>query len=446
MKDDSQVVLIRRRYLVTWRETAKGGFGIPSLYNARIAIDALGIECSYDTFHEKLLVGFKGDAAKHELTQIEGEVSDHVIIRLRQILSEQYGFDFTEQYVRDAVISLALENCFDPVCDMLDEAEADWDGIERLDAMAVDYFKAADTKLNRAFVRKMMIAAVRRARHPGCKFDNIVVFESPEGWFKSTAIRILAGDENFSDQSILGAKDREIQEQLAEVWIHENADLAGMKKAEVEQVKAYASRQIDRGRPAYGRFPKKQPRHCIDVGTTNKMSEYLQSPDGNRRFWPVKITKCVDLEKLQRDRLQLWGEAARCESQGESITLGELWNDAVKAQEQRRVKDSWEPVLASLTPQKVVADPDGFEKKVVHEVKKAEVNGQVSTQWRASTADLLNFALGLRPGHQNRGHSMRLSDAMRNIGWERHSHGKVTIDDKQVNGYFCDVYCYPQKS
>ena len=131
-----------------------------------------------------------------------------------------------------------------------------------------------------------MIAAVRRVRKPGCKFDNITVLESPEGWNKSSAWRVLAGDENFSDASILGHGAREVQEQLAEVWIHENADLAGMKKAEVETVKTFASRQSDDARPAYGHFLKKQKRHSIEVGTTNN-DEYLQSQTGNRRVLAV---------------------------------------------------------------------------------------------------------------------------------------------------------------
>ena len=34
---------------------------VPSMHNARLAITALGIECSFDTFHNKLLFGFKDD-------------------------------------------------------------------------------------------------------------------------------------------------------------------------------------------------------------------------------------------------------------------------------------------------------------------------------------------------------------------------------------------------
>jgi catechol 2,3-dioxygenase-like lactoylglutathione lyase family enzyme len=78
-----------------------------------------------------------------------------------------------------------------------------------------------------------------------------------------------------------------------------DADLAGMRKAEVETVKAFASRTVDRARPAYGRLLKKQSRHSIDVGTTNS-SEYLQSQTGNRRFWPMRLLRPVDLDKVKR--------------------------------------------------------------------------------------------------------------------------------------------------
>ena len=144
------------------------------MHNARLAITAMGVECSYDTFHEKMLFGYQNGAARHTLQPILGEISDNGIIGLRRLLSDHFGFDLTEKHVRDAVISLALEHCFDPVADMLAEAEANWDGVERLDRMAVDYFNCEDTPLNSACVRKTMIAAVARVRNPGCKFDTIL--------------------------------------------------------------------------------------------------------------------------------------------------------------------------------------------------------------------------------------------------------------------------------
>jgi predicted P-loop ATPase len=53
------------------------------------------------------------------------------------------------------------------------------------------------------------MAAVRRVRSPGCKFDFILVLEGEQGIGKSTMLRILVGEENFSDNEILGLDKRE---------------------------------------------------------------------------------------------------------------------------------------------------------------------------------------------------------------------------------------------
>ena len=302
-----------------WRETV-GKYHTPvgSLFNAQQAITALGVECSYDMFHDKILIGYHGEEFRHVIGGPRGIVTDNVLTRLRQIISDRYGFDPKPQHVLDAVKGLALDHCLDPVVEMLDAAQRDWDGVERLDTWVIDYLKCDDTPLNRAIGRKALIAAVHRARVPGCKFDNITVLESPEGYLKSSAVAALAGDaENFSDQSILGASDREIQEQLQGIWMHENADLAGMNKADVERVKAFASRRFDRARRAYGRVREDQPRRSVEWGTTNN-EEYLPSPTGNRRFWPLRVKAMIDIEALKRDRLALFGEAATYEAKGEA--------------------------------------------------------------------------------------------------------------------------------
>src|SRR6516164_8675900 len=417
-----------------WREQKKDGSPRPSMHNARLAITALGIECRHDKFHNKLLFGFKDDTVRHAVEHIVGEVTDNGIIALRQLMSDTFGFDFTDKHTRDAVISLALEHCYDPVVDMLAEAEKNWDGLKRLDRMAADYLNCEDSKLNAAFVRKMMIAAVARARNPGCKFDTIVVLESVEGFNKSTALRVLAGDENFSDENIIGKNSREVQEQLAEIWIHENADLAGMKKTEVETVKAYASRMVDIARPAYGHFQKRQKRHSIEVGTTNSDS-YLQSQTGNRRFWPVRVLKSIDIAKLKHDRMQLWGEAAHHQSQGESLVLDEaLWGAAAVEQEARRVTDPWEDVLRDIPEVAVVREyKDGFwrekDEQIIH-------RGDGAGEDRVAAADILEYLLKIPPGTQQTGHSMRLYTVMRKLGWERPINGNVTIGGKRVKGYF----------
>jgi predicted P-loop ATPase len=105
------------------------------------------------------------------------------------------------------------------------------------------HLEAADTELNRAIGRKWLIAAVRQVRQPGCKFDFILVLIDEEGTGKSMVFVVLAGEENFSDQTILTLNDRAQQETMEGVWVLEIADLGGMKTADSELVKAFASRR-----------------------------------------------------------------------------------------------------------------------------------------------------------------------------------------------------------
>jgi predicted P-loop ATPase len=381
-----------------------------------------------------------GDHIKHEIQSLLGEVSDHGVMALRQLLSDRFHFDLTEKHIRDAVVTLAIEHSFDPVCDLIDKAEADWDGVKRLGKAAVTHFNCADTPLNCAFMRKTIIAMVARARVPGIKFDTITVLESPEGMNKSTAWRVLAGDENFSDEAIIGKGSREVQEQLAGVWVHENAELAGMKKADVETVKAYASRTTDIARAAYGHFPIRQKRHSIDVGTTNS-AEYLPSQTGNRRFWPMKLLGGIDQELLRRDRLQLIGEAAHYQTAGESITLDEsMWGDAGVAQEKRRTKDAWEDVLAVMPAEveiEFTADSYGNnQKRRIIDV----VGVKPDQEERVASSDVLTYVLKIPVGLQNPAHTMRLPTVMKQLGWLRDEEGnKITVNGVQVRGYFRPV-------
>jgi predicted P-loop ATPase len=438
-----------------WRERNRYFRPVPSMHNAWLAIKALGIVCRYDSFHNKLLFGYRDDAAPpNTLSVMLGEVTDYGIIRLRKIMSDIFGFDMKDAATRDAVVAMAMDHCFDPVRDMLDQAEGEWDGVKRLDRMAVTYFNCEDTPLNRAIVRKTMIAAVRRVRKPGCKFDNITVMESAEGWNKSTVWRVLAGDENFSDASILGHGAREVQEQLSEVWIHENADLAGMKKAEVEAVKAFASRQSDDARPAYGHFLKKQKRHSIDVGTTNS-DEYLQSQTGNRRFWPLKLLTPIDIEPLQRDRLQLWGEAAKYEAAGESIVLDKkLWPEVTEEQEKRRVKDPWEDILNNIPSHASFDDVYGRVKLIdlkeggaaySHYIQIRHRESLGLNNWRevVASVELLRYVLNVPVHQQTKAHSMRLAETMKKLGWKS---DRIYINKIQVRAYYRAIDAAAAKS
>ena len=196
--------------------------GIPaSLGNAMIAVKAMRLECRYDEFHDKVIVkGYENVANGDVLENL-----DNTLAKLRERVLRGYGFDPGKEYLADALKTECLDHVFDPVRDYLDSLK--WDGTPRIDTWLVRYCKAKNTPLIRAFSRKFLLAGVRRVRKPGCKFDYILTLEGDQGIGKSTLYRLLAGEENFCDNEILGLDKREQQEAIQGVWIYELAELAG---------------------------------------------------------------------------------------------------------------------------------------------------------------------------------------------------------------------------
>lgn len=154
--------------------------------------------------------------------------------------------------------------------------------------------------------RKWLISAVARAFDPGCKADHVLILEGSQGAGKSTAIRILCGDEAFGD-SIPPLNSKDAMDYVRGKWIIELAELSSMSKAEVEHVKAYITRTEEKFRPAYGHVSVTYQRRCVFVGTTNR-TDYLRDETGNRRFWPIKVGE-IKHELLREDRDRIWAAA-----------------------------------------------------------------------------------------------------------------------------------------
>jgi len=264
-----------------------------------------------------------------------------------------------------------------------------WDGGPRIDNWLVTYAGAEDTPFNRAVGRIFLIAGVRRVRQPGCKFDTMLVLESPQGRNKSRSLGALATrPEWFTDNLSLAAEGKELIEQTSGVWLVEFADLSGIGRRDVNHVKSLLSRREDRARAAYARRSQRVPRQFITAGTTND-AQYLID-DENRRFWPVAV-EGFDFAAIERAAPQLWAEAAVYEAAGEPITLAEeLWQAAAEAQAARRVNN---PLLDKLAER--LGDAPGW-------IKGADV-------WAA--LDL--------PIEKQMGLARAVGQAMRELGFER---------------------------
>lgn len=102
-------------------------------------------------------------------------------------------------------------------------------------------------------------------------------------------------------------------------------EMAATRKAELEQIKQFISKQSDNFRSAYARRTQEHPRQCAFFGSTND-EEFLRDPTGGRRFWPVVVTeegrkRANGLTEEIVD--QIWAETVTRYNAGEQWYLGE---------------------------------------------------------------------------------------------------------------------------
>ena len=239
---------------------------------------------------------------------------------LRIYLEENYGVTGKDK-IKDAKDAVFTRRRVHPIRDYLNSLT--WDGTPRLDTLIVDYLGVEDTALNRAMTRKHFTAAVARVMNPGCKYDYCLIVTGAEGIGKSTLFSVMGG-EWFND-SLVTMEGKSGMEQARGGWVIELPELGSIKRSDVEQVKAYISRQDDTYRPAYGTVTEKHPRQCIFCGTTNE-TYFLKGDTGNRRFWVMAADadrrKHNDVKAdLMAERDQVWAEAVERWKEGEKLYL-----------------------------------------------------------------------------------------------------------------------------
>ena len=251
---------------------------------------------------------------------------------LRWHLEVRYQIDSFNK-IRDAV-DLAFDHCRrHPVREYLEALN--WDGVPRADRVFIDYLGADDTEYVRTVTRKSLIGAVARIFRPGCKHDHMLVLVGPQGCHKSTTIAKLAC--GWFNDSLYTLQGKDAYEQLQGSWLIEMSEMAAARKAEIEQIKQFMSKQSDNFRAAYGRRPEDHPRQCAFFGTTND-DEFLRDPTGSRRFWPVTVgtlgrSKWESLTEEVVD--QIWAEIVT------RFNAGEVWylDDRMEA-EAKKVQDA----------------------------------------------------------------------------------------------------------
>jgi hypothetical protein len=196
-----------------------------------------------------------------------------------------------------------------------------WDGTSRLQQF-LGQISTGTTQMTALLWRKWLIQAVAAAFEPGgISNAGVMILSGDQGIGKTRLLReMTAGIPGvFAEGVTLNPADKDSVLNSMSFWIVELGELEStFRKADIAQLKALITRQIDTVRRPYARKESNLTRRTVFAGTVNDL-HCLHDQTGNRRFWPLYVDAISIDPKL--DYQQLWAEVYNWYSAGEKWYL-----------------------------------------------------------------------------------------------------------------------------
>lgn len=237
---------------------------------------------------------------------------------------------------------------------------------------------------------------VARALEPGVKFDYMLILEGAQGMRKSTLLATLAGAWFADTGLVLGEKDS--YQQLQGRWLYEFPELDAFSKADVTKIKAFIASVSDYFRASFDKRARDYPRQLVFGGSTNE-DHYLTDPTGNRRFWPVRVTRQIDIDWVREVRDQLFAEAVERFRRGARMyPTPEEERSLFEPQQNRRAVEN---AIGTAISDWLLDHPDG---ELVQEISLVKL--------------LSKIGIGIEKLGPGRFHEKQAAAALKRMGWQ----------------------------
>lgn len=290
--------------------------------NFATMLKAYGIKVYYDEVLKSTNVIIPGRKYHSDLNE------NAVLIELKSLCAQNNLSKDTVDYLQP----LFAENAVNPPLDWI--TSTPWDGEDRINKLAQSihvtpkYIDLRDKIIPLWLLQS--IAALDHAEqspHPDAlpKFENVLVFQGDQGVKKTNWISRLLPPElrkYIHTGGHMEVGNRDSEKTLVSHFIVELGELdATFRKSDIAQLKGFLSKSRDQMRLPYERANNNYARRTSFIATVND-PEFLVDDTGNRRFWPLAVTKLDDLSAFNMQ--QLWAQVWKQYLDGE-----QWWPDDV---------------------------------------------------------------------------------------------------------------------
>lgn len=215
---------------------------------------------------------------------------------------------------------IADENQYNPVLSWI--SSKPWDRHSRLE----DFYatiESPETEAKNLLIRRWLITAVAMAKGEGVDSAGCLVLQGAQDIGKTWWVKKLVPEgvrkEFLRTDATVDPKDKDSVSQIIGYWIVELGEIgATFRKADIDALKAFITRDNDIMRRPYGEGDKRYPRRTALIASVDQ-TIYLNDTAGNRRFWTIPCTSINSYHEI--DMQQLWAEVLELVNNGESWRL-----------------------------------------------------------------------------------------------------------------------------
>lgn len=281
-----------------------------TLGNMRALLQHNNVTCRYNVISKRNMHAVPGETFSSENEEEAALACIYSMAKEWKLPVDGY-----KQYL----LRIADENQFNPALEWI--RAHPWDGMDRLQAF-YDTIESPETEAKELLIRRWLITAACMALGEGVDSAGCLVLQGPQDLGKTWWVRKLVPDDVrrqlIRTDAMVDPKDKDSVSQIISYWIVELGEIgATFRKADIDALKAFITRDHDTMRRPYGEGDKRYPRRTALIASVDQ-AIYLHDTAGNRRFWTIPCKAINSYHQI--DMQQLWAQALHLVEVG-----GETW-------------------------------------------------------------------------------------------------------------------------
>lgn len=348
---------------------------LATLENMRDLFNERRIVCRYNVISKRVMFTIPGESFSSENVEDAALACVYSYMKEDQMPTDGY-LNYT--------LRIADENQYNPALEFIKSKP--WDGVDRLQTL-YDTIESPETEAKELLLRRWLITCLCMARGEGVDSAGCLVLQGPQDLGKTWWVKKLVPDSLYKElvrtDATVDPKDKDSVSQIIAYWIVELGEIgATFRKADIDALKAFITRDHDTMRRPYGIGDKRYPRRTALVASVDQ-TIYLHDTAGNRRFWTIPCTSINSYHEI--DMQQLWAQVL-------DLVEGKKGNDGnwLREPETWRLEPDEKAHIARINEEHMQIDP-------IWEMITGGYNWdelEYSSEWKSATD--IAYQLGLK--------------------------------------------------